>query len=50
MSSKLRINHYYLFLIMHGNVHKTIVASKCIDNWFRIESLTSESELNGIEL
>ena len=28
---------------MHGIVHKKIVAWRCIDNQFRIESLTSES-------
>ena len=35
----------YIFLkITHGNVHKKIVASRCIDNRSRIESLTSESD------
>ena len=29
---------------MHGNVHKKTVALRCINNQFRIESLTSESE------
>ena len=33
---------------MHGNVHKKIVASRCIDNQFRVESPTSESESNRI--
>ena len=33
---------------MHGNVHKKTVASRCVDNRFRIESLTSESESNRI--
>ena len=33
---------------MNRNVHQNIVASRCIDNQFRIESLTSESELNRI--
>lgn len=31
---------------MHGNVQKEIVASRCIDNRFRIESLTPQLELN----
>ena len=30
-------------VIMHGNVPKTIVASRCIDNYFRIEPLTTDS-------
>ena len=34
---------------MHVNVQKKIVEPRCINNWFRIESLTSELESNRIE-